>query len=166
MPADLADSLKADAPLVAATENEEVATLTATIETNLWQGDLETGVGSLSGDQASSEWEERQKSRVDELRSRSLLRKSSPQSVRRFLWPCDSTGGCAQRRGLRKRRGQHGWRCPQPHGNAVGWHRLMSPLPIVETQKSQWNVSGMDRRETGLFLVEKNDVTTVWDPGL
>ena len=80
MAADLADSLKADeedrksdhAPLVAATENEEVATLTATIETNLRQGDL-------SGDWASSEWEEeRQKSRANELRSRSLLRVSSP----------------------------------------------------------------------------------------
>ena len=75
MLADLADSLKADeedrktdhAPLVAATENAEVATLTATIETSLWQGDLETSVGSLSGDQASSEWEERQKSRADEF---------------------------------------------------------------------------------------------------
>ena len=56
MPTDLAESLKADeevrktdhAPLVAVTENEEVATLTATIETNLRQ-DLETGVGSLTG---------------------------------------------------------------------------------------------------------------------
>ena len=46
MPAALANSLKADVedrrsdhvPLVAATENEEVATLTATIETNLRQG--------------------------------------------------------------------------------------------------------------------------------
>ena len=146
MPADLADSLKADeedrktdhAPLVAVTENEEVATLTATIGTN-----LETGAGSLSRDQASSEWEERQKSRseelvtihdtvnlqtevgcmkgalaetqnslagdeassewaeerqksrTDELRSRLLLRRSSPQSMRRFLCPRDSTGGCA-----------------------------------------------------------------------
>ena len=43
MPAGLADTLKADeedrktdrAPLVAVTENEEVATMTATIETNL-----------------------------------------------------------------------------------------------------------------------------------
>ena len=32
------------APLVAAMENEEVATLTAAIETNLRQGDLETWV--------------------------------------------------------------------------------------------------------------------------
>ena len=55
MPADLAYSLKADeedrktdhSPLVAVTQNEEVATLTATMETNLWQGGLETGVGSL-----------------------------------------------------------------------------------------------------------------------
>ena len=46
MPADLADTLNADdedhktdrAPLVAVTENEEVSTLTATIETNLRQG--------------------------------------------------------------------------------------------------------------------------------
>ena len=61
MPADLANSLKADeedrktdhAPLVV-TENEEVATLTATIETNLKQGDLETRLRSFSGDQASS----------------------------------------------------------------------------------------------------------------
>ena len=74
MPADLADSQKADeedrktddAPPVAVTESEEVATLTA-IETNLRQGDLETGVGSLSGDQASTEWEERQRSRAEEL---------------------------------------------------------------------------------------------------
>ena len=71
----VADSQKADekdrktdhAPLVAATENDEVATLTATIGTNLRRGDLETGVGSLSGDQASSEWEERQKSGAEEL---------------------------------------------------------------------------------------------------
>ena len=56
MSADLADSLEADeedrksdhTTLVQVKENE-VATLTATIETNLWQGDLETGVGSLSG---------------------------------------------------------------------------------------------------------------------
>ena len=58
MPVDLADSQKADeedrktdhAPLVAATENEEVATLTATIETNFRQGDLETGVDGMKGD--------------------------------------------------------------------------------------------------------------------
>ena len=54
MSAALAGSQKADeedcktdhAPRVAATENEEVATLTATIETNLRQGDLVTGVDS------------------------------------------------------------------------------------------------------------------------
>ena len=62
MPADLANSLKADedrngdhTTLVHVKENEEVATLTATIVTSLRQGDLETGVGSLSGDEASSE---------------------------------------------------------------------------------------------------------------
>ena len=27
------------------------------------------------------------------------FRRSSPQLMRRFLWPCDSTGGCAQTRG-------------------------------------------------------------------
>ena len=47
-------------------ENEDVATLTGTIETNLWQGDLETRVRSFSGDQESSELE-RQKSRAEEL---------------------------------------------------------------------------------------------------
>ena len=117
MPADLADSLKADeeyrktdhATLVAAKESEEVATL----------GDFETGVDVMKGDltetesnEALSEWEEdRQKRRADELRSRSLLRRSSPQSVRRFLWPCDSTGGCAA--GLRMHRRQHGVKCTQ-----------------------------------------------------
>ena len=106
MPADFADSLKADeedrktdhATLFAAKENEGVATLTATIETNFRQGDLGVEVDSVEGDLAetensaaddgaSSAWEERQKSRV-----------KSPQFARRFLWPCDSTGRCAQRR--------------------------------------------------------------------
>ena len=75
MPADLVDSPKANeedrktdhAPLVTATENEEVATLTATMKTNLRQGYLNIWVDSLSGDQASSESEERQKSRADGL---------------------------------------------------------------------------------------------------
>ena len=58
----------------------------------------ETATSLATGDQPSSEWEEeRQKSRAEELRSRSL-RRSSPESMRRFLWPCDSTHGCAQRR--------------------------------------------------------------------
>ena len=113
MPTRLADSLKADeedrksdhAPLVAAKDNE-VAIVTATIETNLRQGDLETGVDGMKGDLTETERESnwaRQRSRADEVRSRSLLRRSSPQSMRRFLWPCDSTGGCPQRRGC-------GWR--------------------------------------------------------
>ena len=55
-------------------KENEVVTLTATTEMNLGQGDLDTGVGSLLGDLASSEWEQRQKSRADELRSRLLLR--------------------------------------------------------------------------------------------
>ena len=69
--------------------------MTATIETNLWQRDLiETESNEVS------EWAvERQKNRAEELRSRSLLRRSSPQSVRGFLWPSDSTDGFAQRRG-------------------------------------------------------------------
>ena len=35
-----------------------------------------------------------------------------------------------------------------------------APLPIIETQTSHWNVSGVDRRETSLFP-RKKDVT-VW----
>ena len=59
----------------------------------------ETATPLATGDQTPPEWEEeRQKSRAEGLRSRSLLRRSSPQSMRRFLWPCDSTDGCAQRR--------------------------------------------------------------------
>ena len=73
MPAALADSLTAvedrksdHATLGQVKEKEEVATLTATIGTNIRQGDLETGVGSFSGEEASSEWEEqRQKSRME-----------------------------------------------------------------------------------------------------
>ena len=96
MPADLADSPKAEeeerntdqAPPVAATDNE-VAIVTATIETNFresgdgMKGDLtETETESK---EASPEWEEkeRQKSRADELRSRTLPRRSSPHR-RRF----------------------------------------------------------------------------------
>ena len=37
-------------------------------------------------------------------------------------------------------------------------------LPIVEAQKSQGDVSGVNRRETGFFSREKNDVN-VWDLG-
>ena len=56
MPEDLADTLKANeedhktdhVPLVQAKENE-VATLTATIETNIRQGDLETEVDDGDG---------------------------------------------------------------------------------------------------------------------
>ena len=64
-------------------ENEEVATLTATIETNRQQGDFENGVGSLSGDEASSEWDEkRQTSRVEGLRRRLSMWRLSPESMR------------------------------------------------------------------------------------
>ena len=53
---------------------------------------------------------------------------------------------------------EHGWTCPQLHGNAAVFlsKSLMSSLPTVETQKSRRNVSGVDRRET----------FTVWDLGL
>ena len=115
----------------------------ATIETNLQQGYFETGVDTFSSDQASSEWEERQKSRAeevvtvhdtakvetevdgmkgalaetenstDELRSRSLLRTSPGRATARDV---HREGAVA---GLRKRKRQHGWTCPQPHGNAV-----------------------------------------------
>ena len=117
MPADRANSLKADeedrktdhAPLVAKTENEEAATLTAAFETNLQQGDFKTRVDGMKDDltetetlsnEALSEWkEERQKSRADELKSRSLQWKSSPQTMRKCLWSCDSMDGFAQSRG-------------------------------------------------------------------
>ena len=126
----ISESLKTDeedrktdhAPLVAVTENEKVSTLMATIETNLRQGDIGVEVDGVTGDltetetkrnEASSKWEEdRQKSRADEFRSRSLLRRSSPQSVRGVLWPCDSMGGCAQRRGL--------WLVCESAGNSTG----------------------------------------------
>ena len=65
MPSDLADSLKADeeerktahVPLVAVTDNEVVATLTATIETNFQQGDLKIGVDGMKGDLTETETE-------------------------------------------------------------------------------------------------------------
>ena len=62
--------------------------LTATIETNLQQGDLGVDVDGMKGDLSmtekhfsgdqGAEREELQKSRVHELRSGSLLRRSSP----------------------------------------------------------------------------------------
>ena len=49
-------------------------------------GDLAETENPFSFDEASSGWEEeRQKSRADELRSRSLLRRSPPQSMRRVF---------------------------------------------------------------------------------
>ena len=76
-----------------AAKKQEKATVR--IETNSQQGDLGVEVDSVegdlaetensfAGDEASSEWEERQKGRVE-----------SPQLMRRFLWPCDST--CTER---------------------------------------------------------------------
>ena len=38
--------------------------------------------------------EERQKSRAEEFRSRSSLKRSFPQSMRRFLWPDAQRKGC------------------------------------------------------------------------
>ena len=153
MPTDLADSLKADeedrktdhTPLVQVKENE-VVMLTATIETNLRQGLTETE-DHFSGDEASSEWEEeREKSRADERFFMAVR-----QRVR--MWTQKAVAG------LRKRRRQHGWTCPQLHGSGVffffPWNNLMSSRPIVRRRNSHWNVSGVDRRETGLFFEKK-----------
>ena len=150
MPADLADTLKADEedrktdlPPLIQVKADEVAIVTATIETNLqaklrrrrrsrrrpivlvpdpivsapWSvlfGRSEPSTGgatlamratarratpscsSTATTMAGSE--ERQKSRAEERRTRSLLKKSSPHSIRKFLWPCDSRDRCAQRR--------------------------------------------------------------------
>ena len=116
MPADLADSLKANeedrktdyAPLVQVKENE-VVMLTATIETNLRQGDLGVEVDGMKGrshrdgtplsrrpdvvGRRATRRAEPRNSGADRCRGR-----SSPQSMRRFLWPCDSTDRCAHRR--------------------------------------------------------------------
>ena len=34
-----------------------------------------------------------------------------------------------------------------------------APLPIIETQKSHWNASGVDSRETGLFPEKKTSLS-------
>ena len=95
--------------------------MTATIETNLRQGDLETEVDGMKGDvtetetesEALSEWEEeRQKSRADEVIS----------TVVEEVWPCDSTGGCAQRRGL--------WLASESAGDSTGG-RAHSPTGML-----------------------------------
>ena len=160
IPADPADSLKEDekdrktnhAPLVAVTENE-VVTLTATIETNFRQGDIGVEVDGMkgdltetenhfSGDQASSEYEEeRQKSRADELRDISTVGGEVSVAVR-----------------------QLGWTCPQPLGNAVVFllDSLMSSLIVTLRHR---NPNGTCRPSWDRFVVGKNDVT-VWDPGL
>ena len=44
----------------------------------------------LKGDDDGRPSEEPQKSRAEEFRTRSFLKKSSPQSMRRFWWPSDS----------------------------------------------------------------------------
>ena len=64
------------APLVQAKEIE-VATVSRTSGGDGMKGDL--GETETESNEASSEWEEeRQKSRADEIRSRSLLRRSAP----------------------------------------------------------------------------------------
>ena len=42
----------------------------------------------------------------------------------------------------------------------------MSSVPVVETQKSRWNVSGVDRCETGLFHGKSSSLSgiLVFDP--
>ena len=79
----------------------------------------------------------------------------------------DSTGGVKEEKGavacLSKHRQKHGWTCPRHHGNPVFCSFEQSDvgsLRIIETQKSHWNVSGVDRRETGLFSGRKD--VTVW----
>ena len=140
------------APLVQVKENEEVAIVTAAIETNLRQGDFETEADGMkggltetenhsSGDQVSSEWEEeRQKSRADELRSRVLLRS-------------DSMDGCALATTLVDVPTAPQQCCVFFFFFKKGSFDVVS-LPIVETQKSQRNVSGVDRRETDMFSRE------------
>ena len=58
---------------------------------------------------------------------------------------------------------QHGT-CPQRHEISVcSFFNNWMSLPIVERQKSRWNVSGVDRREIGLFLRTLSG-TLVFDP--
>ena len=96
----------------------------------------ETATSLATGDQTSSEWEEeRQKSRADELRSKSLLRRWSPQPMERFLWSCDSTD--VQREGavagLRKRMRQHGHSSKAMLCSFYFGQFDVVSLPIVET---------------------------------
>ena len=115
MPADLADSLKADEedcmtdhePLDAAKE-KEVATLKATTETHLQQGDIGTEVDHVKGDLTETDGEQRGVVRwgggAPEEQSRRTQEQIVAEEVistveRRFLWPCGSTGGRAQRKG-------------------------------------------------------------------
>ena len=68
--------------------------------------------------------------RADELRSRSLLRRSFPQSMRRVFVALRQHGWDVHREGavadLLKRRRQHGRPSPQFHGNAVVFFMLHS----------------------------------------
>ena len=95
MSADVADSQRekeaSNAGRVGLTGTQKQDLATLRIETNFRQGNLGFDVdsvegdlaeteNSLAGDEASSEWEDRQKSRVE-----------SPQMMRRFSWPCDSS---------------------------------------------------------------------------
>ena len=105
MPADLADSQREKeaskanrAGLTAATNLRQCD---LGVEVDSVEGDLAETENSLAGDEASSEWEERQKSSVE-----------SPQFMRRLLWPSECTGGCAQRRRL--------WLACESAGNSTG----------------------------------------------
>ena len=128
------------------------------VEVDSVKGDLAETENPFSGDEASSKWEERQKSRV-----------KSPQLMMRLKWPCDSTDGCSHRMGC-------GWlakaqatarvdvpTAPRQYCVLFSLNSLMSSLPCAETQKYRRNASGVDHRDTGLFF-QKNDVT-VWDAG-
>ena len=130
--ADEEDRRSDHVPLAVVTENE-VATVTATMETNLRQGDLETEVDGMEGDVTETETE------INEALSSG--RRSGDEvisTVEEEVRPCDSTGGCAQRRGL--------WLASESAGDRTGgrahsptgmlWvfllSSLMSCFPIVE----------------------------------
>ena len=185
MSAHLADSQKADeedrksdhATLVQAKENE-VATLTATIEPNLQQGDLGVEVDRVEGDLAETEnlfyggrgvvgvggAPEEQSRRTQEQIVAEVV---SPQPMRRVFVAVRQHGWMCTQKGL--------WLACESAGNSTGvradsptamvWfyllNSLMSSLPIVETQKSRWNVSGVNRRETSFFSRKTTSLTGV-----
>ena len=144
-----------------------------------WKGDLgdeDDGkkgdtIMLLNGDDDGRPSEERQKSRAGEFRSRSSLKRSSPQTMRRFLWPSDSSNGCAQRRGC-------GWlakaqatarvdvhTAPRQCCGLFIWDSLMSALFLSLRHRNPKERERRTPSRDRFVLREKNDVT-VWDHGL